>query len=192
MVQVDAVYDPRVVVRDAVLVVIVVGVWLQGIRQQRAAVEGCAESGGDGALFDVGSKDKWARAAAENVGCGWLSERSTVAGKIERVVGDSPLDNTPLGLGVHREGLAGVLGIDLINIGLEVAVEEVVVEHDAVVRAESSQVLPVVALDELVPACAIVRVLGIQGIAYSLQAVSRHAGDVLRCAGGVGEGQGDW
>ena len=192
MVQVDAVHDARVVVRNPVLVVIIVGIWLQRIRQQGAAVERRAQSSGNGAHFDVGPEDERAGAAAEDVRRGWLAKRSAVAGEVERAVRDGALHNAPLTLGVHREGLARIRGVDLVDVGLEVTIEEIVVEHNAVVWAESSQVLAIGGLNKLVPACAVLGGLGLKSVADGLQAVGGHSGDMLGCAGGIGEGQGDW
>ena len=179
-------------VRNRVLIVIVVRVRLQRIAQQRAAVKRRGQPRRDGALFDVRSKDKRSRAAAENVGGRGLGEGAAVAGEVEGAVLDGAWHDAPLGLGVDGELLARVFGVDLVDVRLVVAIEEVVVEHDTVVWAEGAQGPAVVALDQLAPACAIRGALGAEAVTDGLEAVGGHARDMLGSAGGVGEGQGDW
>ena len=102
------------------------------------------------------------------------------------------MNDAPLGLSVDRERLARVLGVDLVHIVLEVAVKEVIVEHNAVVWAERSQDLAVGALDKLVPACAVLGGLCLESVADGLQTIGGHSGDMLGGAGGACQGQGDW
>ncbi len=135
MVKIDIMHDPRIMVRDPLLVVVVVRIRLQRIAQQRAAVERRGEPRRDGAHFDVRAEDKGARAAAEDVGGGGFSKGAARAGEREGVVLDGTGHRAPLGLSVDGEGLVGVFGVDLVDVGLVVAVEEAIVEHDGVVWA---------------------------------------------------------
>ncbi len=135
MVKIDIMHDPRIMVRDPLLVVVVIRIRLQRIAQQRAAVERRGEPRRDGTHFDVRAENKGARAAAEDVGGGGFSKGAARAGEREGVVLDGAGHGAPLGLGVDREGLVGVFGVDLVDVGLVVAVEEAIVEHDGVVWA---------------------------------------------------------
>lgn len=154
-------HNPRIMVRDPVLIVIIVRVRLQRIAQQRAAVKRRAQPRRNRAHFDVRAEHKGARAAAEDVGGRGLAERAARAGEFEGVVLHGAGHGAPLGLGVDGEGLAGVFGVDLVDVGLVVAVEEAVVEHDAGVRAEGAQGAAVGALDQLAPSSAVVGGLGV-------------------------------
>ncbi len=191
MVKISRMHDPRVMICDGVLVVIIIRIRLQGIAQQSTAVKRCAQPSRDGAHFDIGAEDKGAGAAAEDVGGGGFGEGAAGAGEGQLVVLGRAGDGAPLGLGVNGEGLGGVFGVDLVDVGLVVAGEEAVVEDDAVVWAQGAESVAVGALDQLAPPGAVLSGLGTQPVADGLEAVGGHARDVLRGAGGVGEGQGD-
>ena len=194
-VQVGRVHDARVVVRDRVLVVLArSGAGLDGVDEQGGAVERGAEAGDEGAEFDVGADDKGPRGAAEDVGRGGLGEGQAGA-EVEEGGGrvDGAGDGAPGRLGVDGELSRCVLGPDLVDVGLEVAVEQGGVEEDAVVGAQGAQVASSGGLghDERGPAGAVGGGLRGQALANGVEAVGRHAGDVLGCVGGVGQGQGD-
>lgn len=68
-------HNPRIVVRDRILVVLAGRrSRLDGVDQQSGAIEGGAEAGDQGAQFDVGTDDEGTCGAAEDVGGGGLGE----------------------------------------------------------------------------------------------------------------------
>ena len=113
-----------------------------GVDEEGGAVERGAEAGDEGAEFDVPADDgEGAGGAAEDVGGGGLGEGEAGA-EVEEGGGgvDVAADGAPGGLGVDGELLGGVLGPDLVDVGLVVVVEEGGVEGDAVVGAQGAEV----------------------------------------------------
>ena len=193
-VQVGLVHDARVMIRGRVLIVLARrGIGQDGVDEQGGAVERSGEAGDEGAGFDVGADGEGARGAAEDVGGGGSGEGEAGA-EVEQIGGgvDAPGDSAPGCLGIDGQGLGGVEGPDLVYVILVVVVEEGRVENDAIVGAEGAQVAAGgVGYNEGGPGCAIGGGLGSQTLADIAEAVGRHAGDVLRCVGGVGQGEGD-
>lgn len=95
-------------------------------------------------------------------------------------------------MGVDGELRGRVLRPDLVDVGLVVAFEEGGVEDDAVVGAQGAQVAARgVGHNERGPARAVGGALSRQARADGIEACGCHAGDVLRCVGGVGQGEGN-
>lgn len=98
-------------------------------------------------------------------------------------------DGVPLGLSVDGEGLVLVSAPDLGDVGFEVVREEAVVEHDAVVGAQGTNV-PTrgIAYDQGGPAGVIGGVLGCEARANGVETVGSHARNMLGSSGGIGQG----
>ena len=113
-----------------------------GVNEEGGAIERGAEAGDEGAEFDVRARDgEGAGGAAEDVGGGGLGE-GEVGAEIQEGGGrvDVAWDGAPGGLGVDGELLGGVLGPDLVDVGLVVVCEKGGVEGDAVVGAQGAEV----------------------------------------------------
>ena len=183
-------HDPRIMIRDRILIILarLCGRG-DGVNQESGAIERGAEAGDEGAEFDVGACDgEGPRGAAEDVGGGGPCEGEALA-EVEEGGGgvDVAGDGAPGGLGVDGEVLGGVLGPDLVDVGLVVVVEEGGVEGDAVVGAQGAEVAAGwVGDDEGGPACAVGGALRSESVADGVEAVGGGAGDVLGCVGGVG------
>ena len=189
-IQIRRMHDPRVVIRDGVLIILAGrGGGRDGVDEEGGAIERGAEAGDEGAEFDVGARDgEGARGAAEDVGGGGLGEGEAGA-EVEEGGGgvDVAGDGAPGGLGVDGELLGGVLGPDLVDVGLVVVCEEGGVEGDAVVGAQGAEVAAGgVGDDEGRPACAVGGGLRSESVADGVEAVGGGAGDGLGCVGGVG------
>ena len=129
-------------IRDGVAIILAGrGGGRDGVDEEGGAVERGAEAGDEGAEFDVGARDgEGAGGAAEDVGGGGPGEGEAGA-EVEGGGGvDVACDGAPGGLGVDGEFLSGVLGPDLVDVGLIVVFEEGGVEGDAVVGAQGAEI----------------------------------------------------
>ena len=162
-------HDPGVMIRDTVLIVIIRVIRLGRIRQQGTPIKRRGQPRRDSAHLDIRAKDKGPGAAAEDI-CGrGLAKGAAAIGESELAVLDGTLDNAPLGLGVDGEGLVGILGPNLVDIGLVVPLEEVVVENDGVVWGEGAKGLAIVALYQISPRRAVSGGLGAKSVTDRLE-----------------------
>lgn len=129
-------HDARVVIRNRILVVLARRSGrLDGVDEKGGAVESGAQAGDQSAEFYVGADDEGTRGAAEDISGGRLGEGETVAEVEEGGGVDLAGDGAPGCLRVDGELLRRVLGPDLVDVVLVVAIEERGVEDDAVVGA---------------------------------------------------------
>lgn len=186
-------HNAGVMIRDPIIVIRGRIIRDGMILQESGAIEGGAQSRDQRAPGRRAELLKGPRAAAEDVRGGGFGEAVPV-GEIEGALGDAAGGDAPAGgLGVDEESVGGVFGVDGGDVGLVVAGEEVAVDDDAEVGAESAEGSVRVGLsdDETAPACAVEVVLVLQFGADGVEAVGGYAGDFGCAVGGGVEGQGD-
>ncbi len=96
----------------------------------------------------------------------------------------------PLSLSVDGEGLVPVVVPDLVDVRLVVVCEEIAVENDAIVGAQSTNVSTRgITYDQRRPAGVVGGILGLEARADSVQTVGPHARNMLSSSRGIGQGQ---
>ena len=110
--------------------------WRGRVQQKGGTVE-CSRQARDESCALSSGVRKWARAAAENVGCGRLRELPASA-KVQDTVSDGTGNGAVGCLGVDRQRGAGVFGIYRVHVGLVIAVEQRWIRR--MVGAQSAQV----------------------------------------------------
>jgi len=96
-------------------------------------------------------------------------------------------DGSPLSLGVDGEGLVPVVVPDLIDVGLVVVCEEIAVENDTIVGAQSTNVSTRgITYDQRGPAGVVGGVLGLKTSTDSVETVGPHARNMLSSSRGIG------